>query len=435
MTQQIINIGTVANDRTGDTWRNAMDKANDNFTELYSETPQNRITVTEASQLAGVLSSSVQYFIDGVVDMGTQTIEVPSGGLNIAGLGFGLSQLISSQPSYSMFTSPIGGSGNLFLNGVEFSVTGVGSGVFALTADTGFEAIEMSTVNFNNCESLGYIDGYRQGLELNTGRFGGTPSLELINPWAGGYRVTTSIVRSIDNAMTAPLFKAGSGFTMSSRFLTDINADLGTTAPLLDFAPANFIAPSLLQIKGAIITRNGVANAADTTITPNILASDLESDWDKNIGLTNTFEGGVLTVTAETATTVAAANTFYDLAATWSTSDLQHFDSPASGQLRHLGNDPREYRIFGDLSVVGTANDVIVVKIVKWDNSAAGFVDVGSQRRQINNLVGGRDVAFFNATTTVTLDQNDYVKLQVENQTAARNVTVELDAFWSVSER
>lgn len=35
MAQQIINVGTTANDRTGDTWRGAMIKANDNFTELF----------------------------------------------------------------------------------------------------------------------------------------------------------------------------------------------------------------------------------------------------------------------------------------------------------------------------------------------------------------------------------------------------------------
>ena len=37
MAQQTINIGTIANDGTGDTLRAGMDKANDNFTELYAE--------------------------------------------------------------------------------------------------------------------------------------------------------------------------------------------------------------------------------------------------------------------------------------------------------------------------------------------------------------------------------------------------------------
>lgn len=36
MTKQVINIGTTANDGTGDTLRDAMSKANDNFTELYA---------------------------------------------------------------------------------------------------------------------------------------------------------------------------------------------------------------------------------------------------------------------------------------------------------------------------------------------------------------------------------------------------------------
>ena len=37
MAQQTINIGTVANDGTGDPLRTAFDKINDNFTELYSD--------------------------------------------------------------------------------------------------------------------------------------------------------------------------------------------------------------------------------------------------------------------------------------------------------------------------------------------------------------------------------------------------------------
>jgi hypothetical protein len=36
MAQQTISIGTTANDGTGDTLRDAFDKANDNFTELYT---------------------------------------------------------------------------------------------------------------------------------------------------------------------------------------------------------------------------------------------------------------------------------------------------------------------------------------------------------------------------------------------------------------
>jgi len=36
MTKQTINIGTVANDKTGDQLRTAFTKTNENFTEVYS---------------------------------------------------------------------------------------------------------------------------------------------------------------------------------------------------------------------------------------------------------------------------------------------------------------------------------------------------------------------------------------------------------------
>jgi len=39
MAQQIINIGTIANDNTGDTLRGAGQKINDNFDELYGSLP------------------------------------------------------------------------------------------------------------------------------------------------------------------------------------------------------------------------------------------------------------------------------------------------------------------------------------------------------------------------------------------------------------
>jgi hypothetical protein len=39
MAQQIVNIGTIANDNTGDTLRGAGQKINDNFDELYGSLP------------------------------------------------------------------------------------------------------------------------------------------------------------------------------------------------------------------------------------------------------------------------------------------------------------------------------------------------------------------------------------------------------------
>ena len=394
----------------------------------------NRVVVTQASDLSGTLDGTKEYFIDGIVDMGSQSIEVPQTGLNLTGYNFDVSKLISSATSYTMFTSPAGGSGNVLGKDYAIEVTGASSQVYNITSDTGAEAFEFSRVNYNDCTSLGTIAAYRQGLEVGSGRFGGTPELTLAGTWTGGYFIDTSIVRSLtDGAYT--LFKAGAAFTMASRFRTNQNIDLPASASFIDFATANMVNPSTLQLDGCIITRAGVTDPTDTNILPNIDHTDIKSRFVDNIGIVNTFEGGESEVTAEIATTISVINTYVDLAGTYTASELQHFDAPSNGQLRHIGNDPREYKIVVDASIVGTASDVIGLKIVKWDNSASGFVDVTSQSRQINNLVGGRNVGFFTILVNAELDQNDYIKLQVNNQTGTDNVTAELTTFFTVEKR
>ena len=44
-------------------------------------------------------------------------------------------------------------------------------------------------------------------------------------------------------------------------------------------------------------------------------------------------------------------------------------------------------------------------------------------------------MAFFNININTTLDQNDYVFLEIANQTSTTNVTAELDSYYIVEER
>jgi hypothetical protein len=395
----------------------------------------NRVVVTQAGDLAGTLDSTKEYFIDGVIDMGSQTIIVPAGGLSIVGYNFDVSKLISSAANYSMFTSPAGGSGNLIGRDYAIEVTGSGSEVYSLTSITGFEAFEFARINYNNCESLGTITNYRQGFESGTGRFGGKPQLTLAGTWVGGYFIDSSIIRSLDDGAYS-IFAAGTGFTMASRFRSNMNTDLPASASYLDFAPANFINPSVLQLDGMIITRDGAFNSEDANLTPNISASDLVSDWTGNNGIGNTFEGGSIGVTTETTTTITTPNVFVDIAATlWTATDLQHFDNPAGGQLRHVGSTPREFKVIADFLLDSTSGDDLTLRVVRWDDSASAFITVLDQTREVNNFQGGRDLAFFNVNINTVLDTNDYIKLQVANVAATNNVTAEADSYYIVEAR
>lgn len=434
MAQEIVNVGTVANDGTGDPWRDAFVKVVNNFAELFGFIKSNQVIVTDGSQLSGTLSSTVQYFLDGVIDVSLVNISVPAGGLSFAGYDNERSGLISTAANHTMFVSPVGNSGNFFAKACFFEASGSGSQVYDLTDATGNSAIEVSEFNYNNCTSLGTLNGYRQGLETNTGRFGGTPELTLAGTWAGGFFIDTSIVRSLDNAAYT-LFKAGAGFSMASRFRSNQNIVLPALASFLDFAPANFANPSTLELAGCIVNRNGVFDASDTNITPNISASDLASSWSNNNGIPNTFEGGEVNITSEITTTINTVDVFEDLAGTFASSDLQHFDSPANGQLRHLGSSPIEYKVSVDVVLDGGSNDEADIKIVIFRAATTSFEDAKSVRRVINNLQGGRNVAYYNFSDKVTLNFEDYVKLQGSNHTDTTDITAELDSSFTVETR
>ena len=397
---------------------------------------ENRIVVNQSNvstTLGGVIDSTKQYFIDGIVDLGTTEITVPINGINIAGYSFDISGLTSSENNYTMFKSVdiTAGSGNVLMTDLYISVTGTSSKVYELYDATGFNAIELVRVNYIDCTSLGDLYDYRQGLESGTGRFGGSPSLTLNGLWIGGFRVTTSIVRSMSDTTTEPLFKEGLLFQMNSRFLTDINCDLGTLQPLLDFQQVNFPNPSTLDIRDAIITRDGALVPNDSNITPNISASNLSCSWKGNNGLPNTFVGGISTISTEIETVLSGGNP-RPILGTFTNTDLQHFDSPANGQLRHLGVNPREYTVNFDFILDGGPNDEYRIELVLNDGSDTVIYQ---QTRVINNLQGGRDVAYFTGMANAILNQNEYLFWQVTNITDNTNCTLELDSSFSVEER
>jgi len=84
MSQQLINIGAVANDGTGDQLRDAFDKINDNTTESYTGlVPVARPTAPAASigatgDVAGMVAFDASYIYvctidyDGITDIWTR---------------------------------------------------------------------------------------------------------------------------------------------------------------------------------------------------------------------------------------------------------------------------------------------------------------------------------------------------------------------------
>lgn len=117
MSQQLINVGSLANDGTGDTLRNSQIKSNANFTELYNiKVPQTR-TIT----IGGVtldLSENRTFPSGGGGNVDTSPKK--TGTLYVNG---GLNGVVSTSNSFILFWgNPDGGyfeNGNTYLNGME----------------------------------------------------------------------------------------------------------------------------------------------------------------------------------------------------------------------------------------------------------------------------------------------------------------------------
>lgn len=389
---------------------------------------RNRVIVNQDNYevtLGNNPDATKEYFIDGIIDVGLTHIHVPAGGLLITGYGFNRSKLISTEANFTLFQGAA--VGDVFLKSLTIGISGTNSGVFALFGDTGNEAIEMREVQFIGCTSLGYLEGFRQGIELHTNRFGGTPELEFRGTWLGGYKVITSIAMGFSNL--SALFKAGIGFNYQGRFILTLNCDLPAIGALCDFTDANIADDESLLFVDCYVRREGVIDPEDTAIVPNIDERNTKSLWNNNVGLKDTQKFYRQVITTEVTTVINTAGTYEVLAGTW-TGDVNpsHFDSPVNGQVRLLSGGGK-FQIFGNLSITGVANGVVDIRLVKSSDNGVTWPEVvNHSRRQINSLVGLRDVAFFDFGFLTDLAKNDRLRLEVENVYDTFDLTAELDS-------
>ena len=248
------------------------------------------IYVNEASQIVNqVLDSNKVYFITQNITISDgETIIIPVGGLTLDGYGFNISSLFASADNHTMFSSPVGGSGDIIM--LNFSVTTIGanSKVFDVTDSDGSHAIELEYVNFNGCTSLGSQDDYRQGTWTTVGVYGCDDGIQLSGSW-NGYKISNTNCFGFDSGGT--LIKNDTDTTFDNRLFLSVNIDFPTGAKLCDFDATNFNSNELFQINSSIAKVNGViAEENAETLVPNISANNDKCLWVGNIGLFNSAD-------------------------------------------------------------------------------------------------------------------------------------------------
>ena len=391
------------------------------------------VNVDSPLKLKPPLQSDKVYIIDGVVDLTGSgiSIVVPPEGLSIQGFGFNASKLICGDDDYSLITSPVEGSGDLVIQDISLSASGTNSEVYDITDSDGNHAIEITGVNYIDCTSLGSFTDYRQVLETGTGRLGGTPELTL-NGSMNGYRIDTSIAFNMSNF--SALFKSGVGHSFSGRFITDINCSLPALGALADFSESAFINDETMVVQGALIARQGVIDPEDTLIFPNINETSVKANWKSNTGIKNTKKYIKATSTAEVETVISAINTYYPLQGTVTVDRDTHFQMSTNGEFELLTGSS-DYFVNGDITISGTANDVIDLRVTKSTDGGVTYpTEVNHISRVINNLSGARDVAFFPINFIAELNKGDRLRIEIENKSGTGNVTMEIDSFFIISE-
>lgn len=245
------------------------------------------ITVRNSKDLANrTLDPELTYIIDGDIQLAAnEYIWVPElGNLTINGYGLEASRIIKNVAGQAIFMSnEVNGSAGLQVSGLSFTTTG---SVFDLRDATGNNAIEVNVVNFDGCNSLGEIDGYRQFLGTTIGIYGVNDGFTLSGAM-NGFKITNTNIFGFGSEGT--LFNAGTNLVFSNRFYAELNADLPTGAILADFASTNFSSNELFQITNSLIKYNGVIDDSSTSVLlANTNANDPTSRWVNNIGIINT---------------------------------------------------------------------------------------------------------------------------------------------------
>jgi hypothetical protein len=393
--------------------------------------PVHAVVVYEAAQLAGVLDSSKVYLIDGTVDMGLTQIVVPQGGLNVRGLGFGVSNLFSDEDNYTMFIDDGVFSGDLFLDRIDIEVSGANSKVFDLDNDENSSAVECTTVNFLNCTELGVLDSYRQGLWLNVALIGCVDGLTMTGAWAGGFAtITAIIVGGPTPTFTGTLFKAGIGLTIGGSFRSDMNAlGLNDSGEFCDFAPANITDDGQFFMGGVRTNPNSVS-------FPNMPADDVKARYTNCVGTDNTYVGGVIEISTAATTTITVSDTLTLMAGLGTAGNLAWMAKTGDAALIYESEQAIDIDIVGALSFSGSNNKEMAVQVRQWDDSASAYINIGPEF--IVTLNGGpagtrAENVSFGGFGRVEID--DRIELWIKNKTDTTNITTSVGGQMRVAER
>lgn len=412
MAQQLINIGTVANDRTGDTWRNSFDKSNQNFTELYGLQGANPIIyvaeeadfpVQDATTITLEAGKIYQY----TASFSTAKKFTVNDGAKLTAFNF-FSPILTYTGTGSMFT----GTDASFTirecridcpNAQAFSFTDTVGGTFL------FLMYDMRIVSaakfgtFNNMQTV---------------LISGSSSLDMDD----GISLTGA------NMVIFSISKLFLGSTSATFEGVDFGTTVSQTIEIDDFIP---IGPTgSIGIKGAASSANiPVGNLAtvagcdfsgvDTPVIGIVVSDDVRWRFTGNAGVSDTMIDCLLSLTSNaTATTISTISTPVLIAGTWVIEDESLMTCTTAGRATFKSEVVRRLPVSAVLDVEPASGTNKLIKVYLYKN---GTKITASGRQVKADAANPLNVAL---SWQLDLAENDYLELYVENNTDTIDILV-----------
>lgn len=388
-----------------------------------------QVIVREANDLINIDSSKL-YLIDGKIDMGAQSIEVPQGGFFCRGLGYFVSSLFSTEDNYTMFINKSGDpySGDVIMEGITLLTSGANSQIFNLDNNENFGAIEFNSVNFGDffapTTSVGTLTDYRQFRTRDFAMINCNDGLTFAGNWSGGARIFESILISLNAGCTA--FKAGTGFLVGGSFVSDINAlsSVGNNNNVIfDFTAANFVNDWSFNLSGA--------RFQGSFAIPNIPVTSTKRFFTNCTGVKNTRVGAGWYLDVEVPTPLTQ-NVPAKLLGTTTYNSVIHFTTLNNNEFVYDSTVEDDFYVDGFVTLEGSPDRIVTIQVRKWNNLLATYEIVETFTKYIVNVVGNVDVGSYSIGTPVELAENDRIELWVVNTTDNTSVTMQEGSYLRV---
>ena len=411
MAHDPVSVGILANDRTGDSWRDAMIKLNANDAELFTKgSPEDQVIINSVSDFPDpvgqviTLLPQMQYLIGSDTNIGDNRL-VLGANTSVTGL-----ESINVTLTYT-------GTGDMF------TIVNTTNRINNL----GISCVNGRVINFSdNTDSLFRmhdcsVSCATMGLFNSTGTNGSTVRFTTVSPSSmtiGGCTITggwnTWLWETSATAITTGNYFDFGTATFDEIILDLILANLGAGTSLISGAAAS----ANINTGGRAIITRMLTSGAGTPLNT-VTTDDIRWFFAGNDDIKDTNPDGLSSLNGNaTETTISIVDTPVLAAGTWVVEGVSFFTGTTGGRLTYNGEK--------DLSVPVDA----VVTI----NSASGINKDITAYLALNgtviansgktNRVGSTDPASITILWQLTLSTNDYLEVFVENNTDTINLVV-----------